>query len=240
MFDETAMVQPALPKTGRSVGTQVWLAVGALLAMTAASILGAIALLVNLENDATRLNDRAVPFASSVAAAALSAKGAANDERGFLMTGDRRFAEEAQRRIVNAREAFEAASGAATAGPQRRAISEARAGFERWVRTLDAEFAAFGNGADRTLIATSLGPDRAGRKAYERSLAAAQVLGTNAVDSHSGTFAVAASRSVKLLAGWFVVALVIGACVAVWLVRSIAKPLYSIMSLLSAPPEPTR
>lgn len=239
MFDETAMVPAALPKMGRSVGTQVWLAVGALLAMTAVSILGAIALLVNLENHGTRLNDRAVPFSTAVAAAALNAKGAANDERGFLMTGDQGFAEEAQRRIGKAREAFESASSAASDMPQRRAVSQARAGFERWVRKLDDEFAAFKNGDPGSSVAAPLGSDRPTRNEYESSLAAAQVLATKAVDSHPGTFATAASRSVKLLTGWPVVALVIGACVAVRLVRSIANPLYSILSLLTAPPEPT-
>ncbi|MEA2349013.1 MAG: methyl-accepting chemotaxis protein [Thermoleophilaceae bacterium] len=239
MFDETAMVPPAPPKSGRRVGTQVWLGVGALLAMTAVSILAAIALLLNLKNDATRINDRAVPFASAVATAALNAKGAANDERGFLMTGDRRFAKEAQRRIGEAREALGAASTAASGTPQRRAVAQARAGFEHWVRALDAEIVAFENGDHSTPIATSLGPDRATRKAYERALATAQLLGTEAVDSHSGTFAVAASRSVELLTGWLVVALVLGGCVALWLVRSIAKPLFSIIALLTASPETT-
>jgi hypothetical protein len=76
MFNEIEMDPPARPKSRRFVGTQVLLAVVGLLSMIALSILGAIALLVNLENGATRLNDRAVPYASFVAAAALNAKGA--------------------------------------------------------------------------------------------------------------------------------------------------------------------
>jgi hypothetical protein len=148
-----------------------------------------------------------------------------------------------QRRIGKAREAFEAATAAASDAPQRRAVSRARAGFERWVLRLDVEIATFRNGDHHNVIAATLGPDRDARKAYERSLAAAQALGTKAVDSHSGTFATTASRSVKLLTGWLVFALVIGAVVAVWLMRSIVKPLYSIRSLLATlaiPPEPTR
>jgi len=83
--------------------------------------------MIGLRHDETAFNDRAVPYADSVAAAALTAKGIANDERGFLMTGNGRFIEEADRRVQRARASFaaSAAAGARPGPPQPRAPGRA-------------------------------------------------------------------------------------------------------------------
>jgi methyl-accepting chemotaxis protein len=77
-----------------------------------------------------------------VAGAALAAKGVANDERGFLLSGDPRFINEADRRINTARGWLTAALAADSSAGQRRAITAAHAGFERWVAAIRKEFAA--------------------------------------------------------------------------------------------------
>jgi hypothetical protein len=75
-------------------GFRVWIGVGALLAL----LVVAVWLIVAHRGHEQRLNAGAVPHAHAVAAAALAAKGFANDERGCLMTGDRRFVAQAARR----------------------------------------------------------------------------------------------------------------------------------------------
>jgi methyl-accepting chemotaxis protein len=216
------------------MGFQVLLGVGGLLALLVLSMLVAIAVVGGLKADERRLNGRDVPYASAVAAAALNAKGIANDQRGFLLTGDPKFIQEADRRIGDARAAFAVAAGAAVDPTQRHAVSDAGAGFERWVQAMRGEVAAFRAGNRQGAIAASVGPDRALRKTYEQALAKAQTLGADSIQSASSSAAAASSRSVWILVACLLVALVIGFGVASWLVRSIALPVARLTAILGA------
>jgi methyl-accepting chemotaxis protein len=216
------------------MGFQVLLGVGGLLALLAASMLVAIFLVVGLKHDETRLDDRDVPYASAAATAALNAKGIANDQRGFLLTGDPKFIDEADRRISDARAAFAAAANEAADPTQLVAVNQAHAGFERWVQAVHGEFAAFQSGDRRGAITASLGPDRALRKTYEQSLARAQALAASSIQSARSSVAAASSRSVTILVACLLVALAIGVGVAFWLVRSIAMPVARLVAILGA------
>lgn len=70
---------------------QVLVGIGGLLGLVAAAVLVAVLLIVGLRNDATALASRQVAYANAVDTAALNAKGIANDERGFLMSGRAEF-----------------------------------------------------------------------------------------------------------------------------------------------------
>jgi methyl-accepting chemotaxis protein len=214
------------------MGFQVWLGVGALLALLAGSVLVAVFLIVGVRHHESHLNDRAVPYARAVAAAALNAKGVANDERGFLMTGDQKFIDEANNRARSARAWFAASAAAASSDAQRSTVTEARTGFQQWITAVRREFAAFQTGQRRGPISASLGPDRALRKRYEATLARAQALGESAVRSADVSVADASSRSIAILLTWLLVALVIGVGIAYWLVRSIAVPLARLVAML--------
>jgi hypothetical protein len=96
----------ALPRGTRPrlpMGFQVVLGAGGLLGLLVVCMLVAIVLVVGLNAGETRLNGRDVSYATAVGAAALGAKGIANDERGFLRTGDPRFIGEAGHRMSGAR-----------------------------------------------------------------------------------------------------------------------------------------
>jgi methyl-accepting chemotaxis protein len=231
---EPSLARPRSRRRRLPMGFQVWLGVGSLLALLAASMLIAIVVVVSLKADERHLNDRDVPYASAVADAALNAKGIANDQRGYLLTGDPKFIHEADRRISDARTAFAAATRAALDPAQRQAVNDAHSGFERWVQAMHGEFATFQAGDHRASIAASLGPDRALRKTYEQSLARAQTLGASSIQSATSTITAASSRSVWLLVAWLLVGLVIGAAVAYWLVRSIAMPVARLTAILGA------
>lgn len=233
---EDNAISPARPRRRRRLpmGFQVLLGVGGLLALLAASMLVAIFLVVGLKHDETRLDDRDVPYASAAATAALNAKGIANDQRGFLLTGDPKFIDEADRRISDARAAFAAAANEAADPTQLVAVNQAHAGFERWVQAVHGEFAAFQSGDRRGAITASLGPDRALRKTYEQSLARAQALAASSIQSARSSVAAASSRSVTILVACLLVALAIGVGVAFWLVRSIAMPVARLVAILGA------
>ncbi len=210
MAEDNATSQ-ARPRRRRRLpmGFQVLLGVGGLLALLAASMLVAIFLVVGLKHNETHLNDRDVPYASAVATAALNAKGIANDQRGFLLGGDPKFIDEADRRI-----------------------SAARAAFERWVQAVHGEFVTFPAGDHHGAVTASLGSDRALRKTYEQSLARAQALGASSIQSARSSVAAASSRSVTILVACLLVALTIGVGVAFWLVRSIAMPVSRLVAIL--------
>jgi methyl-accepting chemotaxis protein len=214
------------------MGFQVWLGVGALLALLAASVLVAVFLIVGLRHHEAHLNDRAVPYARAVAAAALNAKGVANDERGFLMTGDEKFIDEADRRARSAGAWFAASAAAASGQAQRRAVTDASTGFRRWLTAVRREFATFQRGNQHGPISASLGPDRALRKRYEAALTRAQALGDGAIRSADASVATASSRSITILLVGLLVALIIGVSIAYWLVRSIAVPVARLVSIL--------
>jgi hypothetical protein len=90
----------------------------------------------------------------------------------------------------------------------------------------------FRAGDRRGAVTAALGPDRALRKTYERSLAWAQALGASSIQSARSSVAAASSRSVAILVGCLLAALTIGVGVACWLVRSIARPVARLVAIV--------
>jgi methyl-accepting chemotaxis protein len=231
---EERAVTPSKPIRRRRlpIGFQVLLAAGGLLSLLAISMVLAIVLVMNLDRERTQQSDRDMRYVNAVAAAALNAKAVASDQRGFLLTGDPRFLAEANQRAGATRLAFAEAVGAAADPGQRRAISQARSGFERWGRALQTEVERFQSGDRQAAITASMGVDRALRKTYEQALANAQSMGASSIESARTSDAAASSRSVRILLICFLVALAIGSVMAFWLVRSIAMPVSRLMAIL--------
>jgi hypothetical protein len=100
------------------------------------------------------------------------------------------------------------------------------------VQAVHGEFVTFGAGDHHGAVTASLGPDRALRKTYERSLARAQALGASSIQSARSSVAAASSRSVTILVACLLVALAIGVGVAFWLVRSIAMPVARLVAIV--------
>jgi methyl-accepting chemotaxis protein len=217
--------------SGLPLGYRVLIGVGALLALVAACVLVAVLLLVNLRDDRAQLTERNLPYASAIATAALNAKGMANDERGFLLSGDREFLAEIDDRIVKARQAFTEAEGAAENLEQILAVRNSRAGFERWVEALRNELEMYQAGDTEGAITASLGPVRDLRKQYEASLARADELASEVLESGASSVEAESSRSVTILLVSLLVALVIGFVVAAWLLRTIVKPVHAMLTL---------
>ena len=212
---------------------QVLVGIGGLLALVAAAVVMAVLLIVGLRNDAAELAGSQVEYATAVETAALNAKGIANDERGFLMSGRAEFLRQIEDRTAAARAAFAAAALEAGDGPRRRAVDEASAGFERWIDALNAELVTFRAGDREAAVTASLGPTRALRKTYEASLARADALGHRGIESATSSVSATSSRSVAILLVYLLVALTAGVGVTLWIVRAILRPAYTVLRLLT-------
>lgn len=210
------------------------LGAGGLLALVLFSTVAAIYVVVGMSHDQARITDRELSYGEAVDAAALQAKGVANDERGYLLSGDTQFLAEADRRIVDARSAFGSARDAAATPQQHRAAVGALAGFERWVTAVRHEVADFKAGNHRVAIDSSLGETRTLRKSYERSLTEAQELDVAQIASSRQSIDAESSRSIRALGLVLGLVLVVGALIAAWLVRAIALPVARLVALLSA------
>jgi methyl-accepting chemotaxis protein len=224
------------PKPGRGrlpIGFQVLLGAGGLFSLLVACIVLAVVLVMTVSNNQAELVNHDVPYASSVATAGLAAKAAANDERGFLMSGEPYYLAEANRNIAAARAAFATAAGNTKQAQERQAVVTAHAGFNRWVRAIRQEFALYLAGRPEQAIEAGLGANRELRKQYEASLARAQTLGAINIRASSNSTATSSSRSVTILLTALIVALAAGLAITVWLFRSVARPVYRLVAILS-------
>jgi CHASE3 domain sensor protein len=152
-------------------------AIGLLLAVLAVSILLAVVSIVSLRSDRTVLQDTNVPYSVAIATAALNAKGMANDERGYLLSGRREFLDLLDQHLLNVRTAFAAAAFAADGARQHGAVEQSHARFERWVLAIRGQFKAFQSGRREAAARAALGQGREQRRSYEASLVDAEAAG---------------------------------------------------------------
>jgi methyl-accepting chemotaxis protein len=223
-------VQPKIP-----LGRKVRAGLGALLALLVILTGVAIVLVVNLSRGESRVKDD-VPFATAIASASLEAKSVANDQRGFLLTGDPMYLREADQSAAAVRRELATAVRAATTDEQRRAASASSAGFDRWWTATRAEFASYQAGDKEAAIAASVGPDRALRKQYEESLQQTRSLGQTTLQAATGWLPSSATRAVVILVGCLLAALLAGSVIAYWLVRQISMPIFKLAAILTADP----
>ena len=101
--------------------------------------------------------------------ASVNAKAIANDERGFLLTGDTSFVDEVKARRAKVYAALDKAVALVNDDGERAQIEQARTQLLGWDKALDAEFVQFA--ADRAGATTvALSTNRELRKGYELSL----------------------------------------------------------------------
>jgi CHASE3 domain sensor protein len=207
---------------------QVLAGLGSLLALLAGAVGAAVVLIVALENNRETFSEQHVQYVTAIHEAALSAKTMANHERGFLISGDPEFIEELDELTIDARVAFDSADRYAVGPLERDAANESHAGFERWLKALNAELADFRAGSRQRAVETALGPTRQLRKSYERSLERAHTIGLTSIDSASESSSVAAARSVRILLIYLAIALVVGLAIVFWAAHTVLKPTYDL------------
>ncbi|WP_347058609.1 methyl-accepting chemotaxis protein [Blastococcus sp. HT6-30] len=155
----------------RPVGQKILTAVG-VASLTAAAVgFLAVADLSELRNARAAELQTSMPYLNSLHELGLTAKATANDERGFLLTGDPEFQAEVDERLEKVDGLFASARSAAPTGAERAFLDELEASVGNWSESLHAEFALFPS--DRAAaVAVAMGPTRELRKTYEEQLAA--------------------------------------------------------------------
>ena len=216
----------------RPLGHQVLFGIAGFLALLIGVVVMAIALVVNLNHREAHLNRGNAAYVNAVQSASVDAKAIANDQRGFLLSGDHQFLLEADGRIDSVRAAFTSAATASGTSAELAAINTAREGFERWIVEFQSEVDVFERGDHQTAISTSLGTGRDLRKNYESVLAGAQTIGMSGVQAGDHSVAAAATMTIRLLIVGLLIALVIGVGIGEWLLRTIVRPLYHLVDLL--------
>lgn len=200
---------------------RIWVAASSLLALLLVGVLIAMFLVMRVGADATELTRRQVEYSTALSNAAINAKGIANDERGYLLSGNREFLVEIDIRTGVARESFDQAAEAADEAQSRR-ILQAYEAFERWLVALEEEIAMFHAGDREAARAASLGRTRELRKAYEALLATASLTESGVPDATASVSA-SASRSVAILFAYFIAAVIIGFSVNAWAMSGLRR-----------------
>lgn len=103
--------------------------------------------------------------------AAVTAKAIANDERGFLLTGDQEFVDEILERRSKIDSLLDQAAAGVPTQDQRRQVEQVRTEIHAWSEALDAEFALYRTDPEAA-TETALETNRELRKTYEDNLTA--------------------------------------------------------------------
>jgi methyl-accepting chemotaxis protein len=178
-------------------------------------------------------NQHVVPYLTGLQQAALTAKAAANDERGFLLTGEKSFASEVQGRMVKMDGQLDAARAAAETDDQRTRVDGISTAAQAWLAAIELEFTQFAT--DRSgAVEAALGANRDLRKAYEKqtddAVAAATASLTASVQAGDR---LAARVRIQLLIA-LGVGLLLGLVAAGLTVRGIQRALARLRAVLEA------
>jgi methyl-accepting chemotaxis protein len=180
-----------------------------------------------------RVASGASRYMSGLSAAALAAKAAANDERGFLLTGEQKFVDEARQRRTAERAGLDTARTAADGDAERAAVDRIEAGLAAFNAGLDKVFAMYASDRDGA-IALSVGSNRDLRKAYEAEFDAATKLAEKAVATTTVEAGRIADRVRTLLLALLGFIAVAGVVVGGVIVRSMGRPLARAVEVLEA------
>ena len=208
--------------TSRSIRARLYRGVGGLLVLLATSSVLGLVLLHRLSSGESTLADKAQPYLADLSSAAVAAKAAANDERGYLMTGDPKFVDEIrEKRDPIVYSALDHASSIYAAGSsETKAVAAVRSGFETWATARDAELQQYAS--DRKgAIDLALGSNRDLRKAYESKIDDAVALANAGVTSSDASFTRTSTSAIWVLVGFLAFALLTGIVFAVRLAGSL-------------------
>jgi methyl-accepting chemotaxis protein len=216
-----------------SVAARLYLAFGAVVVAAGVVILLGARGVERLHDGQNQTSRHAVPYLVGLSDAALAAKSAANDERGFLITGDAKFRNEAVGRRTAERAGLTQARSAALTTAQVKTVDQIDRLLQTFNDRLDQEFALFAT--DRAgAQALALGANRDLRKAYEQAFATATLAAKTGTDQT----ATAADREASSLRRQLLVLLgltaLLGVVAAWWLGRTVRRPLNATIGVLEA------
>ena len=131
--------------------------------------------------------------------AAVTAKAIANDERGYLLTGDQEFIDEIVERRAKIDGLLDEAAAGVPTPEQRAQVEQVRTEIDTWSAALDKEFALYRTDPKAATTA-ALEVNRKLRKTYEESLAATVKSVQAHLDSSADFAATAATSRLVIIA----------------------------------------
>ncbi|BFU44787.1 methyl-accepting chemotaxis protein [Krasilnikovia sp. MM14-A1004] len=202
-------------------------------AITGTVITGVISLagISGLQSTRAEELSRAVPYINNLNSAALAAKAAANDERGYLIGGDTKFRDEALGRQKTIKEAL-AGARALAQGPERATIDKIQKSTDSWFVATQAEFTIYPSDHASALTA-SFGPNRDLRKAYE-GMFSDEIVRANKALVAGKDFDATVTAIRTWIAVVFAVAVVLAVLLALYIARLIVAPLGRVSRVLEA------
>jgi methyl-accepting chemotaxis protein len=164
--------------------------------------------------------------------AAVTAKAAANDERGFLLTGEQEFSDEIAERFATIDEDLSTAADLAVDDTERAAVAQVVAGIAAWKQIVDQEIALYPSDPEAA-TAMALDQSRSARKTYEEQLDATS---TAAMDGlQSGTdFSEQVGQARTLLVALLAVAVALALLVGWRLTRRVTRAIADQVAGLQA------
>ncbi|ROP29024.1 methyl-accepting chemotaxis protein [Couchioplanes caeruleus] len=196
-------------------------------------ITGILSLVGIADLQSTRAQElqRAVPYVSHLNEAALAAKAAANDERGYFIGGDTKFRDEALGRKKTVDEGLAAARS--LGGPAEQAtVDQLKSKTDAWFAAVEAEFKTYETDP-KAAVAAAMGPNRDLRKAYETAMGEEIDRASDAVVAgHEFDSTVTTTRTVVLVS--LVVAVALAIALALAVSRMILGPLRRVSGVLDA------
>jgi methyl-accepting chemotaxis protein len=202
------------------------------LAMTAVAGLG-VEQLSEASTHRQSVLEADVPYLAALQQAALEAKAAATDERGFLISGKADFAESFTERQVEIEGELAEATDLARSSSDRERIAAVQTSIDTWTTAVQAEFLQF---ADDPAGATdvALGANRDLRKDFEAKFDEAVTIKRAALVDSGKQADASSTRAVQLVAIALLVGLALPLLLAVRVIRGITGPLGAVVTALKA------
>ncbi|MEU7908632.1 methyl-accepting chemotaxis protein [Actinoplanes sp. NPDC049118] len=215
----------------RRVSTKVLTVAGVAIAGMIVTGIMSLVGISGLKTTRTDELNRAVPYITALNEAALAAKAGANDERGFLIAGDKSFAAEALGRKDSVDEHLATARNLGTPAEQA-TIDEIKSGTDAWFAALDTEFKSYAANPEAAIEA-SFGANRDLRKAYEEQFAT-ETARADAALLAGEQFDATVTKTRTTVIVTMCLALVLSVLLALWVARMIVTPLRRVSEVLDA------
>jgi methyl-accepting chemotaxis protein len=207
----------------RKVSTKVLSVAGVAIAGTAAVGVLSVVGINQLEADRNTEIASVLPYSTNLNNAAVTAKSAANDERGFLLKGDAKFSEEALGRKEKVDAALAAARAVADSGESAARIDAIQAATDKWFGAMESEFALYQTRPEAA-IDLALGENRDLRKTYE-GLLGEEIAYADAALLQGRGFDAKAQQARTTIIAMLAAVLLIGIVAALYVSRLIVHPL---------------
>ncbi|BCY05340.1 methyl-accepting chemotaxis protein [Actinoplanes sp. L3-i22] len=213
----------------RKVSTKVLAVAGVAIAGTVVTGALSVTGINDLESTRNAEIGRMVPYVTNLNSVALELKGAANDERGFLLKGDAKFSTEALAHQAKVNSALDSARTLGT-GDDLPVLADIQTASDTWFEALKTEFSLYASEpAKATTLA--LGSNRDLRKVYE-ALLTAEIDDANKDMLAGEGFDATANRTRIAVIAALGLALLLGVSGALFVARLIIVPLRKVSGVL--------